>query len=43
VGSLDFGAEFMYGWVQEKDGAKANAPRFQVSGRYTFVKLHPNE
>jgi len=43
VGSLDFGAEFLYGWVEEKDGQKANAPRFQLSGRYTFVKLHPNE
>lgn len=39
-GSLSFGAEFMYGWVQQKDGAKANAPRLQFSGRYTFVKLH---
>ena len=39
-GSLSFGAEFMYGWVREKGGAMANAPRFQISGRYTFVKLH---
>jgi hypothetical protein len=43
VGSLDFGAEFLYGWVEEKDGSHANAPRFQLSGRYTFVKLHPDE
>ena len=39
-GSLSFGAEFMYGWVRQKGGATANAPRFQISGRYTFVKLH---
>jgi len=39
-GSLDFGAEFLYGWVEQKDGAKANAPRIQFSGRYTFVRLH---
>ena len=39
-GSLSFGAEFMYGWVQQKDGAASNAPRLQFSGRYTFVKLH---
>jgi hypothetical protein len=39
-GSLSFGAEFMYGWVQQKDGAKSNALRLQFSGRYTFVKLH---
>ena len=43
VGSLNFGAEFLYGWVEQKDGARANAPRIQFSGRYTFVKLHPNE
>ena len=43
IGSLDFGAEFLYGWVEEKDGSHANAPRFQLSGRYTFVKLHPDE
>jgi hypothetical protein len=43
VGSLDLGAEFLYGWVQEKSGATANDPRFQITGRYTFVKLHPKE
>ena len=39
-GSLSFGTEFMYGWVKQKDGVTANAPRLQFSGRYTFVKLH---
>jgi hypothetical protein len=43
VGSLDVGVEGIYGWVQEKSGAHANAPRFQFTGRYTFVKLHPKE
>jgi hypothetical protein len=43
LGSLDLGAEFLYGWVQEKDNAKANDPRFQITARYTFVKLHPKE
>jgi DcaP outer membrane protein len=43
VSSLDLGVEGIYGWVQEKSGAKANAPRFQFTGRYTFVKLHPKE
>lgn len=43
VGSLNLGAEFIYGWVQEKSGATANDPRFQITGRYTFVKLHPKE
>jgi outer membrane DcaP-like protein len=39
-GGLSFGAEFMYGRVQQKDGLTSNAPRLQFSGRYTFVKLH---
>jgi len=43
VGSLDLGAEFIYGWVKEKNGVHANAPRIQFTGRYTFVKLHPKE
>jgi DcaP outer membrane protein len=43
VGSLDLGVEGIYGWVEEKSGAHANAPRFQFTGRYTFVKLHPKE
>jgi DcaP outer membrane protein len=43
IGSLDLGAEFLYGRVEEKDGASANDPRFQITGRYTFVKLHPKE
>lgn len=43
VGSLNLGGEFIYGWVEEKSGARANAPRFQITGRYTFVKLHPKE
>ena len=40
MGGLDFGAEFLYGWVEQKDGAKANAPRIQFSGSYSFVRLH---
>jgi hypothetical protein len=40
TGALDFGAEFLYGWVEQKDGAKANAPRIQFSGSYSFVRLH---
>jgi len=41
VGGLDLGVEALYGWVKNKNGATANAPRFQFTGRYTFVKLHP--
>jgi hypothetical protein len=43
VGSLDLGVEGIYGWVEQKNGAHANAPRFQFTGRYSFVKLHPRE
>jgi hypothetical protein len=43
VGSLDLGVEGIYGWVENKGGVRANAPRFQFTGRYTFVKLHPQE
>jgi DcaP outer membrane protein len=43
VGSLNVGAEFLYGWVEEKSGAHASDPRVQITGRYTFVKLHPKE
>jgi DcaP outer membrane protein len=42
-GSLTFGTEFMYGWVEQKDGQHSNAPRLQFSGRYTFVKLQRDE
>jgi len=40
VGSLDLGAEFIYGWVQDKNGTTGDAPRIQFTGRYRFVKLH---
>jgi hypothetical protein len=43
VGSLDLGVEGIYGWVEQKSGLHANAPRFQFTGRYSFVKLHPRE
>ena len=38
-GSLNVGAEFLYGWVMEQNGLKANAPRIQFSAKYSFVKL----
>jgi hypothetical protein len=37
IGSLDVGGEFIFGWVQNKDGGTANAPRIQFTGRYRFV------
>jgi len=38
-GSLNVGAEFLYGWIVRQDGQKANAPRIQFSAKYSFVKV----
>lgn len=38
-GSLNIGAEFLYGWVMEQSGQKANDPRIQFSAKYSFVKV----
>ena len=37
-GSLNVGAEFLYGWVVKKDKASANASRIMFSAKYNFVK-----
>jgi DcaP outer membrane protein len=42
-GSLNVGAEFLYGWKVLQNGQTANAPRFQVSAKYGFVKLNQNQ
>jgi outer membrane DcaP-like protein len=39
AGSLDVGAEFLYGWQVLKNGVEGNAPRIQFSAKYSFVKL----
>lgn len=39
AGSLNVGAEFLYGWVVKKDGSSGNAPRLMISAKYNFVKL----
>jgi hypothetical protein len=41
VGSLNVGTEFLYGWTMLQNGQKANAPRIQLSAKYSFVKLNP--
>ena len=38
-GSLNVGAEVLYGWAMEQNGLKANAPRIQFSAKYSFVKV----
>jgi len=38
LGSLNIGAEFLYGWVMEQNHLTANAPRIQFSAKYSFVK-----
>ena len=37
-GSLTVGGEFLYGWRDNKDGSTGNAPRFQFSAKYNFVR-----
>jgi DcaP outer membrane protein len=41
-GSLNVGAEFLYGWTMLQNGQKANAPRIQLSVKYSFVKTDPD-
>jgi hypothetical protein len=41
-GSLNVGAEFLYGWAMLQNGQSANAPRIQVSAKYSFVKIDPD-
>lgn len=38
-GSLNVGAEFLYGWAMDQNGLKANAQRIQFSAKYSFVKV----
>jgi hypothetical protein len=40
-GSLNVGAEFLYGWTMLQNGQSANAPRIQFSAKYSFVKVDP--
>jgi hypothetical protein len=42
-GSLNVGAEFLYGWSMEQSGQKANAPRIQFSAKYNFIKVDPEQ
>lgn len=41
IGSLNVGAEFLYGWRVNKDGSSGNAPRIMFSARYNFVRTQP--
>ena len=42
-GSLNVGAEFLYGWAMDQNGLKANAPRIQFSAKYDIVKVDPDD
>jgi DcaP outer membrane protein len=42
-GSLNVGAEFLYGWAMDQNGKSANAPRIQFSAKYSFVKVDPDQ
>jgi hypothetical protein len=43
VGSLNVGAELLYGWQEQKGGARASAPRIQLTAKYSFVKIDRDE
>jgi len=38
-GSLNVGAEFLYGWVMDQNHLTANDPRIQFSAKYSFVRV----
>jgi hypothetical protein len=38
-GSLNVGAEFLYGWTMLQNGQSTNVLRFQLSAKYSFVKI----
>lgn len=42
-GSLTVGAEFLYGWRDNKDGSTGNAPRIQFSAKYNFIRAQSME
>jgi hypothetical protein len=41
-GSLNVGAEFLYGGQILKNGTFAYAPRIQLSAKYSFVRTDPD-
>jgi hypothetical protein len=42
LGSLNVGAEFLYGWRENKNGQHNYAPRLQLSAKYSFIKMKPD-
>ena len=42
IGSMNVGAEFLYGWKMLQNGQTANDPRIQFSAKYSFVKVDPD-
>ena len=38
-GSLEVGIQYHHGWKELKDGERGNASRFQISAKYSFVKI----
>ena len=40
-GSLNVGAEYLYGWVDRKDNSSANAPRIMFSAKYDLNFAKP--
>src|SRR5262249_734072 len=38
-GSLEIGAQYLYGWKELKDGERGNPFRIQISMKYSFIKV----
>jgi len=43
IGSLNVGAEFLYGWIMEQSHLSANDPRIQFSAKYNFVRVRKRQ
>jgi hypothetical protein len=42
-GSLNVGAEVLYGWLVEQNRASADDTRFMFSAKYNFIKMNPTK
>jgi cell division protein FtsB len=43
IPQLSFGTEFLYGWRVNKDLSSGNAPRIQVSAKYSFMQFKSSD
>ncbi len=43
IPQLSFGTEFLYGWRVNKDLSTGNAPRIQISAKYSFMQFKSSD